>query len=178
MIKIEIKTIYGKVLFEYEKKNNTIRETLIKAVNSGADLHGADLSDAHLRGADLHGADLHGAHLRGADLSDAHLHGADLSDADLHGAHLHGAHLSDAEYKGLKIRKIAVFSYIYKYVAMPIITKEGNYIRLGCYTRSVEEWDKDFWNNNTEFPDNGSVDSELRKLAYKTCKKWIKINSK
>jgi len=42
----------------------------------GANLRGADLSDA-----DLRGADLSGANLRGADLSDADLRRADLSDA-------------------------------------------------------------------------------------------------
>ena len=56
MIKITIKSIYGSILFEYEKENNTIRETVIQANFSGADLHGADLSGADLRRADLSGA--------------------------------------------------------------------------------------------------------------------------
>ena len=100
MIKIEIKTIYGKVLFEYEKKNNTIKETLIKAVNGGADLSDANLSGADLSGADLYGADLHGANLSDANLSGADLSGADLSGADLYGANLSGADLSDANLSG------------------------------------------------------------------------------
>lgn len=47
-MKIKIKSVFGAVLFEYEKENNTIRETLIEAVSKRADLRGADL-----RGADL-----------------------------------------------------------------------------------------------------------------------------
>lgn len=47
MIKIQIKSRYfGSVLFEYEKENNTIKDTLIEAVKKGADLRGADLRGA------------------------------------------------------------------------------------------------------------------------------------
>ena len=52
MIKIQIKSRYfGSVLFEYEKENNTIKDTLIEAVKKGAYLKGA-----YLKGADLKGA--------------------------------------------------------------------------------------------------------------------------
>ncbi len=66
-IKLQIKSRWtGSVLFEYEKKDNTIKDTLIEAVKSDAYLSGA-----YLRGADLRGADLSDAYLRDADLSDA-----------------------------------------------------------------------------------------------------------
>ena len=52
--KIEIKSIFGNILFELEKENNTVKDTLIEAVKSGA----------YLRGAYLRGADLSGAYLR------------------------------------------------------------------------------------------------------------------
>ena len=61
MIKILIKSVFREVLFEYEKENNTIKDTLIEAVKRDADLRGADLRDADLRGADLRGAYLRGA---------------------------------------------------------------------------------------------------------------------
>ena len=62
MVKIQIKTKwFGSVLFEYEKENNTIKDTLIEAVKKGADLTGA-----YLKGADLKGAYLTGAYLTGA----------------------------------------------------------------------------------------------------------------
>ena len=69
--KIQIKSIFWKLLFEYESENNTIKETLIKAFEEGADLRGADLRDAYLRDADLRGADLRDADLRGAYLRGA-----------------------------------------------------------------------------------------------------------
>jgi hypothetical protein len=69
-----------------------------KAVNSGADLSGADLSKADLSRADLCEADLSRADLCEADLSGANLyrvnlHAADLSRVNLHGANLHAANL-------------------------------------------------------------------------------------
>lgn len=42
MIKIQIKTIFGNVLFEYEKKDNTIAATLKEAVRLRKDLRDAD----------------------------------------------------------------------------------------------------------------------------------------
>ena len=93
MIKIQIKNRwFGSVLFEYEKENNTIKDTLIEAIKGGADLRGANLRGADLRGANLRGANLTGANLRGANLI-----GANLTDANLRGANLIGANLTDAK---------------------------------------------------------------------------------
>ena len=115
MVKIQIKSRYfGSVLFEYEKENNTIKDTVIEAVKKGADLRGADLRGADLSGADLRGAYLHGAYLRGAYLRGAYLRGAYLRGADLRGAYLRGAdlrgsdlcdaYLSGADLSGADIR--------------------------------------------------------------------------
>jgi hypothetical protein len=95
-IKIQIKSLIGNVLFEYEKENNTIKDTLLEAVKQRANLRSANLRSAYLSGADLSGADLRSAYLRsaylsGADLRSAYLSGADLSGADLSGAYLSGA---------------------------------------------------------------------------------------
>ena len=61
-IKIEIKNRkVGKVLFEYENVNNTLKDTIKEAIKSGANLRVADLSGANLSGADLSGANLSGA---------------------------------------------------------------------------------------------------------------------
>ena len=56
--KIQIKTGFGSLLFEFEKENNSLKETIMEAVKNGANLRGADLRGADLRGADLYGADL------------------------------------------------------------------------------------------------------------------------
>ena len=187
-VKIEIKNRFtGKILFEFETENNTILKTLKEAIMRGAylrgaDLSGADLSGANLSGADLSGADLSdaylsGADLSGADLSDAYLRDANLSGANLSGADLSDAYLSGADLSGLKIQKTAVFTGLYKYIAMPIITQDNkHYVRLGCYTRLVSDWQNDFWNNSNEFPNNGDLDSKYRLMAFEFCKKWIELN--
>lgn len=51
--KIEIKSVFGNVLFTHECEYNTIAKTVEEAVKSSADLSSADLSSANLRYADL-----------------------------------------------------------------------------------------------------------------------------
>ena len=103
LIKIEIKSRwFGEVLFSYEKKNNTISDTLFEAVRQKIDLRGADLRGANLRGADLRGANLRGAYLSDANLRGAYLSGAYLSDANLSGAYLRDAYLRDADLRAAK----------------------------------------------------------------------------
>ena len=184
-LKIEIKNRWtDSVLFEYEKENNTVKETLIKAVKQGAYLRSAYLRSAYLRSADLHGADLRGADLQGADLHGADLRGADLRGADLHGAYLQGAdlrgaYLQGAYLQGFKIKAAAVFTGLYTYVVMPYITDENEMrVKMGCHDRSVKEWDENFWNNNREFPNDGSFKSGQRLLAFETAKAWLELASK
>ena len=114
MNKIQIKSIYGIVLFEHECENNNIKITLGQANLSGANLSGADLREADLCRADLRranlseanlsGADLCRADLRRANLSRADLSGANLSRADLSGAYLREANLSGADLRGADLR--------------------------------------------------------------------------
>ena len=55
--KIEIKSVFGDLLFEFEKENNSIKDTLMEAIKSDADLSDADLRRANLRRANLSDAD-------------------------------------------------------------------------------------------------------------------------
>ena len=114
-VKIQIETFSGSVLFEYETDNNTIRDTLVKAVFTGADLR-----SAYLRGAYLTGADLTGANLTGADLTGTYLRGADLRGANLTGADLTGAYLRGADLTGADLKKIVA--------ATRIIPEVGSFI--------------------------------------------------
>lgn len=100
------------------------------AVLRGANICGADLTNAYLSDADLHGAilsnarlvnailvhadlgdvdfrhaDLSGAILSDADLSDANLSGANLRDTNFGGASLHNANLSGTNLSGARLSK-------------------------------------------------------------------------
>ena len=108
-IRIDIKSIFGDVLFSFEKENNTIKDTLVEAYLKGAYLKGAYLKgaylkDAYLKDAYLKDAYLKGANLRGADLKDANLEYANLRNANLRGANLRNANLEYAnlEYANLR----------------------------------------------------------------------------
>ncbi len=191
LIKIQIKSIFGKVLFEYESNNNTIKHTLLNAINSGADLSDADLSGANLSGADLIRAHLRRANLRranlrranlsGANLSGADLSGADLSDADLIRANLSGADLSGADLSGADLRRADLTranlsdaenkdnAYI------PIFCKWtvsiiGDKIKIGCKEKTIEEWDSFFASKEEFDTQRGTEDFkqiEAMYLAYK-----------
>ena len=91
-IKIEIKNRWtGSILFEYEKENNTVKDTVEEAIKRGAYLRGANLREADLSGANLIGAYLSEVDLSGANLRGAYLRGANLREANLRGANLSGA---------------------------------------------------------------------------------------
>ena len=114
--KIEIKSVLGKVLFEYEKEDNNIKDTLIEAVK---------------RGADLRGADLYGADLRGANLGDADLGGADLGDADLGDAGKINS-IDDILTVG-PLGSRSAYTQIYR-------TDKGVYVKCGCFFGTIEEF--------------------------------------
>ena len=117
--KIVIKSVFGSILFEYEKENNTIKETLLEAIKSDADLGGAYLGDADLGGANLRGADLGGAYLRGADLRGAYLGGAKIKDK---GILLIG-----------NIGSRCDCTTIYN-------TDKGIYVKCGCFFGTIDEF--------------------------------------
>lgn len=125
-IKIQIKSISGTVLFEYEKTANTILDTLKEAVKLKKNLRGANLTGANLTGE--------------------------------------------------KIKNAAVFTGLYQYVVIPYITESDvKRIKMGCYDRTLTDWESDFWNNNNEFPNDKSEKSQLRLMAYNTAKFWFDI---
>ena len=136
----------GKVLFSAGGK--TLRDVVQQAVQSGADLGGADLGSANLSGADLGSANLSGADLGGADLGSANLsgaglRGANLGGADLRGADLRGANLSDADGKNLTLvgsRPVFMLGpigsrcdYLTAY-----LTDVGVHVRAGCFFDTIE----------------------------------------
>ena len=166
--KIQIKSYFGSLLFELECENNSIKNTVLEAIKSGANLRGANLRGADLRGANLCDADLRDANLRGANLCDANLRGANLCDANLRGADLRGANLRDADLcdadlcdadlrganlcdvKNKEFAKIPIFC---KWVHSII----GNKIQIGCKQKTIEEWEL-FFNSEETFETKRDTD--------------------
>ncbi len=111
------------VLFQGEF--DSMKDCVLAAFQSSADLRDADLRDADLCGANLRGANLRDANLRGANLRDANLRDADLRDADLCGADLRDADLRDANLCGADLRDAKNADLA---IAMTRILPEGDLI--------------------------------------------------
>ena len=145
--KIEIKSMFGSVLFEFEKENNSIKDTLIEAVKGGADLRGANLRGANLYAADLGGADLGGANLGGANLYAADLRGADLGGANLYAADLRGANLRGAnlgEWGKLQTTSdvlcVGPVGSRNGYTTI-FHTDKGIFVQCGCFRGTLDEFE-------------------------------------
>ena len=134
--KIEIKDIFGNVLFVHECENNSIKKTVEEAVMQDISLYKADLRDAYLRGANLRGANLRDACLRdaclrGANLCDAYLRGANLYGANLCGAYLCGAYLCGAYLHGANLCGAYLYG-AYLYGANLHCAKNEPFIPISC----------------------------------------------
>lgn len=143
---IQIKSVFGQLLFEYECENNTIKKTIEKAVLERADLRSANLRSANLGSADLSSADLRSADLGLADLSSSDLSSADLRSADLRSANLSSANLRSADLSSAKNKENSNLPMFCKWTHSIL----GDKIQIGCKTKTIEEWDL-FFNSDEEF---------------------------
>ena len=66
---------------------------------------------------------------------------------------------------------------LYKYHVSAHYNRGVPYIQLGCFLRTLKEWEDNFWNNTKEFPDNGSEKSEARKFAFDIAKQTLNKKS-
>jgi len=69
---------------------------------------------------------------------------------------------------------MVMFGYKYHSNSYWDMRTKQPYIRLGCYCRTVKEWDADFDNNLEEFP-YGSKEHELRLFVYACHKKHLEL---
>ena len=106
-LKIVIKSIFGATLFEYEKEDNTIKDTIEAAVEQNINLEGANLRDTNLMCANLKGACFFSADFSNANLSYANLSGANLGCVNFNTANLYNTDFSNARLYN------ANFSYAY-----------------------------------------------------------------
>ena len=142
--KIKIESIFGKLLFEHEAEDNTMKKTLEEAMKSGANLGGADLGGADLVDADLVDANLRGANLRGANLRGAYLGGANLVDANLRGADLGGANLREEWGKLESVSDVMMVGPIGSRNGYTTIyhTDKGVFVTCGCFRGTLDEFAK------------------------------------
>jgi hypothetical protein len=149
MSKIQIKSVFGKVIFEYECKNNTIKKTVEKAVFDKISLGSADL--------------------RSANLSSANLRSADLRSADLSSADLCSANLSSANLRLAKNKETAFIPLFCKWLFSIV----GDKIQIGCEKRTIEEWDKFFLSKEVLSTQRNTEDFKQIQAIYLACKAYL-----
>ena len=66
----------------------------------------------------------------------------------------------------LTVKRCMSTNGLYTYHSAALIAEQGDYVVLGCHCRLVSEWEADFWNNPSEFPNNGSQKSTDRWRAF------------
>lgn len=65
---------------------------------------------------------------------------------------------------------------LYRYHVSAHYNNSVPYIELGCFLRTQDEWENDFWNNGKEFPNDNSDASKARIYAYNVAKDWLNFN--
>ena len=182
---IKINSIFGTLKFEGDF--SSLKECVLAALKSGADLCDADLCGANLFDADLRGANLRGANLRDANLSGANLISADLSGANLRGADLRGANLisanlSGANLIGADLRDANLIGADLRGANLIVITWEHwktyitkGQIRIGCLFHSLETW-KNFTDAEISKMDSRALDfwKQNKDLIIGLCERFNK----
>ncbi len=82
MKNIQLRDTRGKIIFEYEKVDNTIKDTLEEAAKQRVNLSHVNLPKVNLRGLDLARKEI------GVDLSHANFSGSDMTFSRLQNAYL------------------------------------------------------------------------------------------
>ena len=186
MIKIQIKSVLGKLLFEYESENNTIKNTLMEAVKKNTNLRNANLSDANLRNADLSDANLRNANLRNADLSNADLSDTNLWNANLRNANLRNANLSDADLWNANLRNanlrnanLSDAKNLNEANKVPMFCKwdfgfKGELLQIGCESKTIKDWDKFFKSKEIIETERDTKEFKQIEAVYKGMKSYYK----
>ena len=167
-IKIEIKSIFGKVLFALEKENNTIKETLEEAVRNNANLEYANLINANLEYANLKNASLCNASLYNTNLKNANLYNAFLRNVDFRNSNLEDANLVNANLEDTKNKETAI---------LPIFCKwsygiKGDLIKIGCVEKTIEQWDVWFDSEEEYSTSRNTKDFKQIQAVYNALKSY------
>ena len=156
-IKIEIKSIFGKVLFALEKENNTMKDTIEEAVRNNVNLEDVNLRNANLKNANLRNVNLRNANLEGANLEYANLEDVNLRNANLKNANLEYANLRNVNLEDVNLRNANLEGAENKETAiLPIFCKwsygiKGDLIKIGCKEKTTEQWDLWFDSEEEEY---------------------------
>jgi hypothetical protein len=154
MTTIEIKSIFGKVLFTYTNENATIKDAVEQAVKEKVNLRNSDLRNSDLRNSDLSNSDLRGS---------------DLNNSDLRGSNLSGSNI-----RGAKNKETAYLPIFCKWTHSII----GDKIQIGCKEKTIEEWDIFFASDKVYKTERNTDDFKQIQATYEAYKAYLTFLNK
>ena len=163
---IKIMSIFGKLLFEYECEENSIKKTVEQAVKEKINLSNSDLSNSNLRNSNLRNSDLRNSNLTNSDLSNSNLSYSDLSNSNLSNSNLSNSNLRNSDLRNSKNKETASLPMFCKWSVCVI----GDKIKIGCKENTIEDWDL-FFESSEEFDTKRNTEDfkqiQAMYLAYK-----------
>lgn len=166
----------GAVLDNSELSRSTLAGVVLdKASCKKTSFVGSDLNNASAKDADFEEAFFADSVLAEANFTRSNLESASMSRADMVMANFYNANMKDVYIPGTNLtgaKGIISIANEYPYVNYGYIYKDVPRVRLGCYDRTLEQWDKDFWNNPDEFP-KASGGGEIRYETYLMIKNYL-----
>ena len=194
MVKIEIKSIFGKILFTYEKEYATIKDAVEQAIKENVDLSNSDLRNSDLSNSDLRNSDFSYSDLRNSDFSNSNLRNSDFSYSDLSNSDLSYSDLSNSDLSNSDLRnsdfsysnlRNSDFSYSNfsnsenkKTSFLPLFCKWsfsiiGDKIQIGCEQKNIEEWDLFFNSSEVYSTERNTEDFKRIEAVYNACKAYL-----
>jgi carbonic anhydrase/acetyltransferase-like protein (isoleucine patch superfamily) len=147
-------------------------------VNGSTVLNGSTVDGSTVDGSTVDGSTvLNGSTVDGSRVDGSTVNGSTVNGSTvLNGSRVDGSTVNGSTVNGSTVLNGEITKYtamfavnLYLYSTSAYLNKEGNeVIQLGCFTRFRSEWESNFWNNDKEFPNNGSDKSKARLRAFNT----------
>jgi len=158
---IEIKSIFGKVLFSYKKEDNSVKQAVEAFLKDNYDkiIREVDFSDLDLSNISF---------------DNSRFYNSRFDNSSFYNSSFDNSSFDNSSFNDIPFIRLKFINGLYNYSVACILAKNGTkYIKMGCYLRTLAEWENDFWNNNNEFPNDDSEKSNMRKFAFECAKKWF-----
>jgi len=169
---------------KYDLPNCNTYEECVKEIlkNHKKDFRNADFSDSDFRNANFFNSDFRNSDFRNANFRNSNFSGSDFrnsdfinsnfSDSDFSNSNFSNSDFSNSDFRYSDL--IILRKRIYKYSSYSFKIGDVFYISMGCKNMKLSEWVNNFWNNDREFPNDGSEKSNKRLYAFNVMRRLIR----
>ena len=183
---IEIKSIFGKVLFSYKKEDNSVKQAveaflkdnydkIIREVDfSDLDLSNISFDNSRFYNSRFDNSRFDNSRFDNSSFYNSRFYNSSFYNSSFYNSSFDNSIFDNSSFNDIPFIRLKFINGLYNYSVACILGKNGTkYIKMGCYLRTLAEWENDFWNNNNEFPNDDSEKSNMRKFAFECAKKWF-----